>query len=119
MAAQASPPPTVLELVYNHIALPRRLPNRCDDGRLALSVEQSLTNRWIDACRVVSERTDAEYSNQLERSRRVLQSCKEINFGGRIDKLALLRELRSFDKEFSLILYIVEQNAGLLIRRYG
>ena len=118
MASDVSPAAPLLELVYNHIALPRKLPDRGDDGRVAFAVEQNLINRCIDACRVVVERADTQYSHQWERTRRVLQSCKEINIGGRIDKSALLREFQSFDKDFCLIIHIVEQNAGLLVRQY-
>ena len=117
-AKHTTPSTSLLELVYNHIALPRKLPDRCDDERQVHLVERNLTSRWIEACRLVGERTDAQYSHQWEHTRRLLQSCKEINVGGRIDKFALLRELRCLDKGFSLILHVVEQNAGLLVRRY-
>ena len=117
MAASSSLPTDILELVYNHIVLPRKLPGK-DDGRLMPLIQEKLVSRLIDATGIMNERTHLKYSYELERTRRVLQSCKAINAGGTVYKSTLVKELRSLDTDFCLIVHVVEQNAGLLIRRH-
>jgi hypothetical protein len=49
--------------------------------------------------------------------RRSLETCKVLNYGGRLDKTSLLREFQALQANELLILNVSEQNAALLIQR--
>ena len=116
-AAASSQRPEIVELVYNHIVLPRKLPGK-HDGQLSANVEENLVRRLLDACRVINKETDGKYFHQWELTRRVLQSACSINTRGTVNKSTLLFELRSLEKNYCLIVHVTEQNCALLIRRY-
>ena len=106
----------VLESLFNHVALPPRLPAKQETN--IEQIEHALTARLLDASRVLIDLTNIEFGEHWDHIRRLLQSCKVVNAGGRINKTSLLAALRSLGRNDLLILHIAEQNAGLLIRRH-
>ena len=116
MDASAVFPPPVLESLFNHVALPPRLPAKEENS--IEQIEHALTVRLLDASRVLRDLSNHEFGGHWDCMRLVIQSCKAMNRGGRINKTSILAEFRSLAPKNLLILHITEQNAGLLIRRH-
>ncbi|KAI9833796.1 MAG: hypothetical protein M1819_003531 [Sarea resinae] len=106
---------TLIESLVNHVALPPRLPGK-QDNRIE-QIEQALTARLLDASRILRDLTDDSHRDQWDRLRRILETCKILNAGGKLSKSSLLKELQNLEHNDYLILHVSEQNAGLLIRR--
>lgn len=90
-----SPESRFLEDVFNHVALPPRLPGR-QDRRLD-NIDRALIERLLEA---TSRLSQVLPNNELEPLRRSLQVCKLVNAGGRLAKSSLLtafRELNNTD----------------------
>lgn len=106
---------SLLESLANHVALPPRLPGK-RESQLD-QIENALTDRLLDASRTIRDLTHGEISQQWDGIRRILQTCRTINAGGKLDKKQLLTEFRGLGSKHVLIVHVAEQNAGLLIRR--
>lgn len=116
MATSSASSPSLIELIFNHVALPPRLPGKQED-RID-HIEGALTDRLLAASRTLKNLTSVEFSNDWDCIRRSLEICKTVNAGGRLNKTSLLKEFRSLERKDLLILHVAEQNAGLTIRRY-
>jgi hypothetical protein len=108
--------PFLLESLVNHISLPPRLPDKRENW--TDQIESALTERVLDASRTLRDLTNGELSYQWDCIRNILQTCKFVNAGGKLNKTSLLTEFRRLGRKDLLILHVVEQNAGLLIRRH-
>ena len=101
--------------VFNHLALPPRVPGREDPGLAQISYD--ILERLINATRSMSNLPGNPFSRETECVRRSLQSCQIVNEGGKLTASSLLSVFRSLRVNDVLILHVTEQNAGLLIRR--
>jgi len=106
---------SLLESLFNHVALPPRLPGKQED-RID-EIEHALTSRLLDASRTLRDLTGLDFGDQWDCIRRLLEVCKTVNSGSKLNKTALLTELRRLGRKDLLILHVAEQNACLLIRR--
>lgn len=109
----SSSPVELLELLFNHIALPSRLPGR-QDTRLD-RVERGLVERLLDTT-VKLSRLPHNDSVEWESLRRSLEICRRVNSGGRLTKTSLWTALRELQGRDFIALHITEQNAALIIR---
>jgi hypothetical protein len=105
-----------VESLVNHIALPPKLPAKQNHN--INQIEEALVNRLLDASCTLRDLTEGDVSHRWERVRKVLQICKVVNVGSKLNKTSLLTELRCLEHNDVLILHITEQNAGLLLRRH-
>ena len=105
----------LLKSLCSHAALPPKLPGKQESN--LEEVEQALTSRLLDACRTLRNATDDEVFHKLERTRKILQICKDLHSGGRLSKTTLVTGFGTLERKDLLILHIAEQNAGLLVRR--
>jgi hypothetical protein len=110
----AAPPGDLLESLFNHIALPPRLPGR-QDIRLD-RVERGLVERLLDATVNLSRLPHNDSVNEWGSLRRSLETCRRVNSGGRLTKTSLLTALRELQGRDFIALHITEQNAALIIR---
>ena len=106
----------MLELLFNHLVLPPRLPGEQD--RQIDDVELGLMERTLLASRKVRDIVAIDFRDGWESIQRSLQACKVVNIRGKLDRTSLLNELSGLQREVVLILHIAQQNAGLLIRRH-
>ena len=106
--------PEDLETLFSHIALPPRLPGRQDTG--LNRVERALVERLLDATIKLSRLPHNNFVNKWESLRRSLETCKQVNSGGRLTKTSLLTALRELQGQDFIALHIREQNAALIIR---
>jgi hypothetical protein len=110
----ASLPEGLLESLFNHIALPPRLPGRQD--RRVDRVERALIERLLDATVKLSRLPQNDSIDEWESLRRSLETCRRVNSGGRLTKASLLTALRELRGRDFITLHITEQNAALIIR---
>ncbi|KAH8656605.1 hypothetical protein BGZ60DRAFT_384977 [Tricladium varicosporioides] len=105
----------LLESVFNHLVLPPKLPGHRDvdfEG-----IEQSILTRLIHACDTLSKFTGQQFGETWVSVRYSLRICLNVNLG-RLEKASLQQEFSNLQQNGLLILYVVEQNAALLIRRH-
>ncbi|KAI0116069.1 hypothetical protein F4776DRAFT_319624 [Hypoxylon sp. NC0597] len=103
-----------LHTVFNHLVLPPQLPGNQDSDIQTLSLE--ISGRLIHACETVNALVDRPWSDAFEGLLASLNICGSLN-SGRLEKSTLLKNLRNLEPNVTLVLYVVEQNAALLIRR--
>ncbi|QSZ28812.1 hypothetical protein DSL72_003317 [Monilinia vaccinii-corymbosi] len=104
----------LLESLINHIVLPPRLPGTEDKNEL-LGVE--LMGRFIAAAKVMRDIKGNDLSKNWDWIRRSLEIAKFLNAQGSLTKASLLSEFRDLQPNVILMLYVLEQNAALLISR--
>ena len=119
MAASSPPSPAVLESVFNHIVLPPRLPAKQNDRSDHGQTERALVDRLLGASRTFRDLTRGKFGGHWEHVRCLLQTCKTMNAGAKLDRATLLDNLPMLGRNDLLILHVAEQNAGLLIRRHN
>jgi hypothetical protein len=115
MSAPSTSSAVLLESLINHVSLPPQLP-----GKPEMTTDQighALTTRLLNASRMLSALTTGKLSQQWDRVRYILQICKSVNAGGKLNKSLLSTEFQKLERGGLLVLHVVEQNAGLLIRR--
>lgn len=105
----------LLEGVFNHLVLPPKLPGRQDP--LLEDESQDFIKRLVKAVDVlyVAVRAARNLTEALASLRQSLCLCSTLN-RGRLDKDTLLAAFHKLGSE-PLILYVVEQNAALLISK--
>ena len=104
-----------LESLFHHIALPPKVPGKQEPN--INQIERLMVERLISSARDLRDASSEEYRDLWDDIRRILQTCKNINAGGKLSRSSLLTELHALDERGLLILHIREQNAGLLVRR--
>lgn len=107
--------PLLLNALVNHVGLPPCLPGKQEEG--LDEIEDALAVRLLNACRALRDLTEGELSQQWDRIRKILQICRVVNAGGKLDKASLSSEFQTLERKDLLILHLTEQNAGLLIWR--
>jgi hypothetical protein len=105
----------LLESIFNHLVLPPDIPGAQDSDLDALA--RDILERLVRATTVAQNAAeespwkDAYHSLQCS-----FETCAELN-NGSLERRRLFRHLQDLAQGQVLILYINEQNAGLLIRR--
>lgn len=106
----------MLGSVFNHLVLPPEIPGAEDsdvDG-----VSNNILLRMIHATNTAMDLThDVPWREEYQSLRDSLQTCLELN-RGHLERDSLLKQFKELDYRQVLILYLNEQNAGLLIRRH-
>ncbi|KUI72508.1 hypothetical protein VM1G_07810 [Cytospora mali] len=106
---------SLLEGVFNHLVLPPKLPGRQDPHLEDES--QDFIKRLIKAVDTMSTVANnvQDLAETLNSVRQSLRLCSLLN-RGRLDKDTLISAFQDLGSE-QLVLYVVEQNAAVLIRR--
>ncbi|KAF4631564.1 hypothetical protein G7Y89_g6567 [Cudoniella acicularis] len=105
----------LLESVFNHLVLPPKLPGHRDID--FESIEHSILTRLIRTCDTLGKFTGEQFRETWASVRYSLRICLNIN-RGRLEKASVLQEFCNLQRNGLLILYVVEQNAALLVRRH-
>ena len=105
----------LVESVFNHVVLPPRLPGQLDTD--IEGIEESVLTRLIRACDTLGKFASQDYAETWTRLRHSLRICLNLN-RGRLEKASLMENFRCLQPKDILILFVVEQNAALLIRRH-
>ncbi len=105
---------TMLESVFNHLVLPPKLPGQRDVD--IEGIEHNILNRLIRACDTLGKLTGQEFAETWNSVGNSLRVCLNTNTG-RLERASMLQEFSKLQLNDLLTLYVVEQNAVLLIRR--
>ncbi|KAF2276617.1 uncharacterized protein EI97DRAFT_450390 [Westerdykella ornata] len=103
-----------LEL-FHHICLPRDVPGHQSDSMERVDAE--LLHRLIQAVKAIAPFLPLEHHGSVDAVRIALTTAKLLNVEAEMDRKILLKEFRELDARNSLILFIAEQNAAILIYR--
>jgi hypothetical protein len=108
--------PGLLKSLFNHTALPPRLP-----GKLESSIDQiddHLVARLLSAIKPFTTcQPDSHFLTTLQCLQRSLNIARRVNAGGKLTKDSLLEAMRELKGVEMVIIYVMEQNAALLLRR--
>jgi len=105
------------EALLNHLELPAQLPQRQDEHLDA--IEDALLGQAIAAARVMRDLPENPGYLLWDAVRRSLAACRSvIAADGRLERSALLAELRHVAQGGFLFLHIKSQNAGILLQQY-
>jgi hypothetical protein len=99
--------------LFHHIVLPRKVPGKADHNIHQL--ESDILDRILVAVKTLSANVPPQHFSQVDAARAALQKCKDLHIDGNIDKRRLVEELRQLEEGQSLLLYVTEQNAALLL----
>ena len=105
----------LLNLTFNHIAFPPQLPGKQDPRNE--DVNGDLTRRLLDAVKVLGEHGQSETSTTWNIIDKSLTICTLVNENGHVNKARLLKAFKDIQPDHAIILHIVEQNAGVMIRQ--
>lgn len=105
--------------LFNHLAMPAKLPRQRDPEKQIQLIESELVQRLAAAAKVMSELpSNVDQCRDVWNSiGKTLAACQHLNTAGRIDKAILLQELHDLGPSGCIVLHIEKQNAGLIIRR--
>jgi len=106
----------LLESLFNHVVLPPRLPGKLESG--IEEVDDALMDRALGAIQTIASRLpDSHLLTPLECLHRSLRISRGVNAGGKLTKNSLLAAMQELKGEEMIIIYVMEQNAALLLRR--
>ena len=105
----------LLEDVFNHIALPARLPGR-KDAKLG-AIEENLLGRLIKATKRFAPLPGELIRSSFETLHHSLLTSKRVNAGGRLTKISLLNAFKELQGDHFIIIHVSEQNAALIVRQ--
>ncbi|KAI1170580.1 hypothetical protein F4777DRAFT_594856 [Nemania sp. FL0916] len=104
----------LLEAVFNHLVLPPGIPGKQDTDLEAIS--DDIVRRAIHATGTVLHlMNETPWRKEFEDLRDSLQICLELNRGS-LERGCLLKHFKNLAPRSVLILYLNQQNAGLLVR---
>lgn len=103
-----------LETVYHHLVLPPKVPGGQDND--LESIQDAILGRLLVACHSLREITGSEFQGTWDSVVKSLEVCQKLN-QGHLDKDKLAETFNTLGNGQMLILYVVQQNAALLIRR--
>lgn len=103
-----------LEALINHVVLPPRLPGKEDNTE---QMGSELIDCFIIAAKVMRDIKDNDISDRWDWIRRSLEIAKLLNARGSLNKASLLSGFRDLQPNVTLMLYVLEQNAALLVSR--
>jgi len=106
---------SVLELVFNHLVLPPKLPGHQDTD--IEGIERNILSRLVCACDTLKNSSGQQFGETWASVCYSLRICLNMN-RGRLEKASVLHEFRTLQQDSPLILHVVEQNAALLIRHH-
>ncbi|KAH9885947.1 hypothetical protein F4778DRAFT_798742 [Xylariomycetidae sp. FL2044] len=104
----------VLHAVFNHLVLPPQTPGEPDPDIDAVS--HNVLTRIIRACEGATALVDPSWSETFRGLQVSSETCLALN-AGRLERSTLIEHFRKLRLNHVLILYVVEQNVALLVRR--
>jgi hypothetical protein len=103
-----------LELVFNHLVLPPKLPQSRDAD--IEDIESQIIIRLLDATGILKTLANGKSAEAWDHVWASLETCRVVNDDGRLNRATLQDAFQTLQKREGLILHVAEQNAGILIR---
>ncbi|KAI0895087.1 hypothetical protein F4806DRAFT_90268 [Annulohypoxylon nitens] len=108
-------PAVALKRLFNHIALPARLPQESDSN--IDEVERGLVDYLIAAAKLMRDPQDGTCWQVWDSLGRSLLLCRALNIGGKLERSQLSLHLKELRDSGVIILHIAAQNAGIIISK--
>lgn len=108
-------PRAVDEALYNHLALPLRLPGR-EDSDLG-AIQDALLDRLIASAEALADCAKGDVARVLGVTAKSLKNSKATFVDGRLDHLALATQLEALQDGHFLAIHVQCQNAALFVHR--
>lgn len=108
-------PAVALKRLFNHIALPARLPQESDSN--IDEVERGLVDYLIAAAKLMRDPQDGTCWRVWDSLGRSLLLCRALNIGGKLERSQLSLHLKELRDSGVIILHIAAQNAGIIISK--
>lgn len=105
---------SLLRAVVNHVVLPPDVPGSID--RNLFEINRDLLRRLQNACSELQEQTKGEFQKELDLLHTSLDHCQSIHASQYLDSTLLQVAFRKLQDGETLIIYVIEQNAGLLVQ---
>ena len=105
-----------MELAFNHIVFPAKLPGKQDDEKVIEYVEGELRRRFLDAIKDFKFASDDEAAPVWKCIETALNTYNLVNGGRSLDKSSLLQAFREVTLGNIIIVRVALQNASLIIR---
>ncbi|KAE8384199.1 hypothetical protein BDV23DRAFT_189450 [Aspergillus alliaceus] len=109
------PPRTCLELMFNHIVLPPRLPGQQDSS--VHNIDRHITQHALNATKTLLGASKSDCRDVWDGVKISLELCHAVHANGHIDRFAVMEAFGKMDKDMGIILYIDKQNSALHIRQ--
>lgn len=104
-----------MEEIFNHLVLPPKLPGSQDEN--LEQINRDVITRLIGAARTLKRLTGAHHQPWMFFIRS-LWLCKSLHAHGYLEKHSLIEAFRNLSDQ-SIVLYVMEQNAALMIHQNG
>ncbi|KAI1454605.1 hypothetical protein F4805DRAFT_306772 [Annulohypoxylon moriforme] len=108
-------PAGALKSLFNHIALPIKLPQESDPS--IDEIERGLVDRLTAASKLMRDAQDANCWQIWDSLRRSLLLCRALNIGGKLERSQLSINLKQLRDSDVIILHVAAQNAGIIIQK--
>lgn len=108
-----------LEILLNHVVFPEQLPSRHEGDTRTL--ERDLVDGLIKAAEALVAIASDANAAIWEDVRKTLLAARNLNNDTDVEgleKTSIIESFRQLGPNESLILHVMEQNAGLLIKRF-
>lgn len=106
-----------LENLFNHIALPPRLPQR-NDTKIEI-FERALTESLLKWASLFRDRVGDNSTHSWDSVVITLLNCDVLHVGEKLNSVTLQNAFSKLSLRQSLVIYVAKQNAELLIYRSG
>jgi hypothetical protein len=108
----------VLRSLYYHLVLPPRLPDCEDDWNTQAQLVEELLRRFENAAQELKDYALGQCGNKYYSVVASLLASKAVNVGHAAQQQDLQKAFKDLQPFCPLIIYIVQQNAGLLLWKY-
>ncbi|RAQ59819.1 hypothetical protein COH20_002093 [Aspergillus flavus] len=104
-----------LELLFNHIVLPPRLPSQHDSS--VHNIDKDISQHALNATNTLLGASEGDYWDVWDRVKMSLELCHAVHTNGHVDRLALMEAFSKMENDMAIILHIEKQNSGLYIQQ--
>ena len=104
-----------LEYLFNHIALPPRLPQK-NETKLEI-FEKALTESLLKWASIFRNEVGNKWTGLWDSVINTLFNCDTLHAGGKLNSSSLETSFSQLGQGQCLLIYVAQQNAGLLIYR--
>jgi hypothetical protein len=109
------PPGKCLDLIFNHIVLPSRLPGQPESA--VHNIDRHIAQHTINTTETLLGVSESDCRDIWAGVKRSLELCYAVHANSHIDRFAVMEAFGKMEKGTGIILYIDKQNSGLFMRQ--
>ncbi|KAE8322528.1 hypothetical protein BDV39DRAFT_209670 [Aspergillus sergii] len=104
-----------LELIFNHVVLPPRLPSQHDSP--VHNIDKHIVQHALNATGTLLGQSKGKYRDAWDSLKISLELCLAVHTNGHVDRFALMEAFSKMENDMGIILYVEKQNSGLYIQQ--